>query len=131
MRQYSSGLTVKTGALDISYFATRANNLSEQEQMVTLMIDEVYTAQRMKNSNGSFDGLSEKGAPTETVLIFMIQSVRSKYKDVVCLQSVSQSDTASLQKWFKKVMLALDDLFFVIVVSVDNHNCNRYIFCYY
>ena len=131
LRQYSSGLTVKTGALDLSYLATRANNLSEQEQMVTLMIDEVYTAQCIEYSNGSFVGLTEEGAPAKTVLTFMIQSVCSKYKDVVCLLSVSQLDTALLQKWFKKVMLALDDLFFVIAVSVDNHICNRYIFYYY
>ena len=96
MRQYLSGLTVKTGALDLSYLATQANNLSEQEQMVTLMINEVYTAQRIEYSNESFVGLTEEGAPAKTVLTFMIYFVCSKYKDVVCLLPVSQLYTVLL-----------------------------------
>ena len=53
------------------------------------MIDEIYTAQRVEYSNGSFVGLTEEGIPSKTVLTFIIQSV----EDVVCLQPVYQLDT--------------------------------------
>ena len=55
----------------------------------------------------------------------MIQSVFLKYKDVVCLLPVNQLDLEFLQKSFDKVMVALNDLFFVVAVSVDNRVCSR------
>ena len=59
----------------------------------------------------------------------MIQSVSHKCTDVVCLLPVNQLVMKFLKKWFDKVMVALNDLFFVVVVSVDNHVCNMYVTC--
>ena len=87
-------------------------------------MDKIYT---VEYSNGSFVGLTEEGKPSKTVLTFMIQSVNSKYKDVVCLQPFYQLDTEFLKSWFHTVMVALHDLFIVVAVSVDNHVCNRYV----
>ena len=98
--------------------------------LVTLMIDEIYTAQRIENSNESFVGLTEKGASAKTVLTFIIRFAFSKYKDVLaCYQLVNWTQLCC--GMVEKVMLALDDLFFVITVSVDNHICDRNIFYYY
>jgi len=44
LRAYSSGLTVESGTLDISYLHTWITDLTDHERIVTLMIDEVYTA---------------------------------------------------------------------------------------
>ena len=55
----------------------------------------------------------------------MIQSVSHKFNDVVCLLPVNQFDSEFLKKWFDKVIFALNDLFFVVPVSVDNHVCNK------
>lgn len=63
-------------------------------QKTCLMIDEMYTAQKIEHSNGSFVGLNEEGKPAKTVSTFMIQSECSKYKEVVSLLSVSQLDTS-------------------------------------
>ena len=90
------------------------------------MIDEIYTASRVEYSNGSFIGLTEEGVPAKTVLAFMVQSMRSNYKDVVCLVPVNKLDTAILRRWFDTVMTAIDELMLVLAVSVDNHVCNRY-----
>ena len=59
----------------------------------------------------------------------MIQSVSHKYKNVVCLLPSNQLDTEFLKKWFDKVTVALNDLFFMVAVSVGNHVCNRYARC--
>ena len=96
---------------------------------MVLMIDKVYTAQRIEYSNGNFVGLTEKGKLAKTVLTFKIQSVSHKFNDVVCLLPVNQFDSEFLKKWFDKVMFALNDLFFVVAVSVDNYVCNRYAKC--
>ena len=66
--------------------------------MVTLMIDEVYTAQQIEYNTGSIVQLTEDRKPTKTILTFMVQSVRSRYEDVDCLIPVSQLNTALLQK---------------------------------
>ena len=94
-----------------------------------LMIDKVYTAQSIKYSNRNFVGLTEKGKRAKTVLTFIIQSVSYRYNDVVCLFPLNQFDSEFLKKWFDKVMVAHNGLFFVVAVSVDNHVCHRYATC--
>ena len=128
LQSLSAGTSVASESIDLGYLKERIKDLSAQEKMVTLILDEVYIAERVEYSNGSFIGLT-KGVPAKTVLGFMVQSICSKYKDIVCLVPISNLDTSILQKWFLKVMKALHDLFIVIAVSADNHICNRYIHC--
>ena len=52
LQAYSSCLSVKAGTLDISYLKQRTEELNEKERLVTLMIDEVYTAKRIEYANG-------------------------------------------------------------------------------
>ena len=92
------------------------------------MVDEVYTAQRIEYTNGSFVGVTEDGSPAKTVLAFMVQWLHGKYKDVVCLVPVNRLDTVLLRKWFDKVMLAVNEFLLVVAVSLDNHVCNRKLF---
>lgn len=127
LRRLSTDMNVESCRLDLDYLRDRTSSLTEPEKIVTLMLDEVYTAQRVEYTDGAFIGLTEEGKPAKTVLAFMVQSLHSKYKDVVCLIPVSQLDTGILRKWFDKVMEAIDPYLLVIAVSVDNHVCNRYI----
>ena len=96
---------------------------------MVLIIDKVYSAQSVDYSNGNFVGQTEKSKRAKTVLTFIIQSVSYKYNDVVCLLPVNQFDSEFLKKWFDKVMVAHNGLFFVVAVSVDNHVCNMYASC--
>jgi len=123
----SAGASVSSGCIDLDYLKLRTKDLTEREKIVTLMVDEVYIAERVEYSNGSFIGLTENGTPAKTVLGFMVQSVCSNYKDIVCLVPVSTLNSAMLHTWFKKVLHALHDIFYVIAVSTDNHICNRYV----
>ena len=125
LRKLSSGMTVESGKLVLEYLKLSQAELTQQEKIVVLMIDEVYTAQRLEYSNGSFIGVTEDGTPTKTVLAFMIQSLMGNYKDVVCLIPVNKLDTHLLRSWFDHVMNALDDFCFVVAVSTDNHVCSR------
>ena len=119
-------MSVETSSLDLSYLTARTKDLLKECCIMVLMIDKVYTAQCIEHNNGNFVGLTEKGKRAKTVLTFIIQSVPYKYDDVVCLLPVNQFDLEFLKKWFDKVMVAHNGLFFVVAVSVHNHVSNRY-----
>ena len=87
------------------------------------------TASRIEYRNGSFIGLTDEGLPAKTILAFMVQSIRSKYKDVVFLVPISKLDTASLRAWFDRVMISIDEFLLVSAISVDNLVCNRWDTC--
>ena len=105
---------------------SRTVTLNDAERVVILIIDEVCTAQRVEYGNGTFIGETEEGKPAKTVLMFMVQSTKGKYKDAVALIPVNQLDTKLLHTWFNHVLHALNDILMVIGVSVDNHVYNRY-----
>ena len=58
LSQYSSGMSVEASSLDLSYLTGRTKDLPKKCRIVVLMIDEVYTAQRIEYSNGYFVGLT-------------------------------------------------------------------------
>ena len=67
---------------------------------MTLIMDEVFTAKCIEHSNETFVEVTEEGEPAKTVLAFMVQSICSKFKDVVCLVPVTQ--TPGLRKLSSK-----------------------------
>ena len=125
LQQLSIDLNVDTRKVDITYLKQRTSDLTVCERTVVLLIDEVYTAQRVEYSNGSYVGMTEDGHVAKTVLAFMVQSVCKNYRDIVCLVPVEKLDTKLLHSYFNIVMHALDEIFFVVAVSLDNHVCNR------
>ena len=125
LRQISGSISVQTGKLDLTYLKERTSHLLPIERKVVLIVDEVYTAQRIEYCNGQFIGLTKDGTPSKTVLTFMVQSIYSKYRDVVCLVPISKLDSGLLREWFCKLMEGLKDFFLVLAVSADNHVCNR------
>ena len=125
LQSLSGGAKVCGGLIDVQYLESKSKSLSEKEKMVTLMIDEVYIAERVEYCNGSFIGITESDTPAKTVLGFMIQSIYCHYKEVVCLIPISTLDTMTLHSWFNEVLEALGSIFHVVAVSADNHICNR------
>ena len=124
LRQLSAGSDV-TSIVDLKYLKHQSESLSAQERIVVLLLDEVYTAQRVEYSNGSFVGLTENGVAAKTVLVFMVQSIYGKYRDVVCLMPVNKLNTDTLSHWFNRVSKAISAFYKVLAVCADNHICNR------
>ena len=111
LQKLSAVINVESGSLNLHYLQQKTNILTEMEKKALLIIDEVYTTQRVKYSNGSFIGLKENGTPAKIVLTFMVQSIAGKYKDVVCLVPVNKLETSLLHFWFEKVMRSMNNFF--------------------
>ena len=108
-----------------NYLKTRISLLSEREKIVTLMLDEIYVAQRVEYGGGKLFGMDE-GAPCKTLLAFMIKSIAGKYSDIVCLFPVINLDSKKIKAAFEKVFPALIEIgFHPIVISMDNASPNR------
>ena len=120
-----SSESIETGRLDFNYLRRRTMGLSSEGKVVTLIIGEVYTAQRVEYNNGSFVDVTDNSTSSKTVLAFMIQSTHGKYKDIACLIALSKLDPKIHQKRFDKVMVALNKILFAVDISIDNHICNR------
>ena len=97
LRKPSTDFDVQSRRLDLTYLEQRSARFSQQERLVVLMLDEVYTAKRLEYTNGAFNGLTEAGTLAKTVLTFMVQPICGKYKDVVCLIAVDKLDTQLLK----------------------------------
>ena len=125
LQQLSSGMNVEANLVNGTYLKDRTSSLQSYEKTVVLMIDEIYTAKRVEYSNGTFVGLTSDGEPAKTVLSFMVQSVSSHYKDIVCIIPVNRLSAQDLLKYFRRVMVDLSEFVKVIAISVDNHAVNR------
>ena len=72
LRQLSCGTTVHCGEISLQYMQQRISELTFKKKVVVLIIDEVYTAQRVEYCNGKFIGLTENGSIAKTVLILWL-----------------------------------------------------------
>ncbi len=125
LQQLSEGTSVTTGTVQKTYLRQRSATLKEDEKIVILLIDEVYAAQRVEMVNGRIIGMTENGAVAKTVLTFMVQSIRSKYKDVIKIVPVESLTIDILKKHFYSVLQDIADIFITVAVCVDNHVVNR------
>ena len=104
LQQLSSGTSVATNTIDMDYLQCRTAALKEHEKIVVLLIDEVYTARRVECVSGKLVGLTEDGEISKTVLTFMVQSLRAKFKDVVQLVPLAGFSCDVLEMHFIAVL---------------------------
>ena len=78
LENLSTKVSASSGVIDTDYLQLRTKELTNQEKIVNFILNEVYVAERVEYSNGSFLGLTDDGTPAKTVLAFMVQSVCSK-----------------------------------------------------
>ena len=125
LQQLSCRNDVSLNNMDMEYITFRIKNLSDRDRIVTLIIDEIYTAARIEFHNGRFIGMTEDGNVSKTVLAFMVESLTSKYRDVVKLIAVDSLTSQQLRRYFDVLLSRLDQHLFVVAVLVDNHAVNR------
>ena len=118
-----------SSSANVDYLKTRCSPLSEHEKIVILMIDEVYTSEKVElNAKGEFVGIDANGDASKTILTFMIKSLHGKYSDVISLIPIRSLTTDILKRHYDEVMDLVSKFFLVQAISVDNHVINRKFF---
>ena len=105
LKNQSSGLNVESGLeqSSIDYLQKRFDSLNERGRLVSLSFDEIYTAKQCEYQSGQFYGM-EEGAPTKTILAWMINGVASSYSDVCCLVPLVKIDATIIRDWFFRIL---------------------------
>ena len=113
------------------YLQKRRASVSEVDAVVSLVFDEIYINKLIDYADGKFLGLSEDGkSPASSVLCFMINSVASKYCDVVRLIPLSGLTIDKLDKYFHDTMKLVQEAGFNVIITIsDNHPVNRTFLC--
>nr|XP_040571700.1 uncharacterized protein LOC121120871 [Lepeophtheirus salmonis]XP_040571701.1 uncharacterized protein LOC121120871 [Lepeophtheirus salmonis] len=124
LRALSSVITIVTGlpVSIVKYLGARIKDVNSRELYVTLMIDEVFSAQRVEFVKGMLLGC-EDNQTTKTGLTFMIKSARRKYMFVVGLVQVAKTPAELIYNQYTPIMNTLHQIRF-IDVSVDSQPAN-------
>ena len=108
------------------YLKLRCSNLDDTQKTCILMIDEVYTAEKLElDAKGHIVGVTSESELAKTVLAFMIKSIRSDFSEMISLIPVRNLTANEIKKHFDEVMSLLKDYVLIVAISVDNHVINR------
>ena len=126
LRKITMRLDRKGGLDDTQYLRMRYTQLNTFDRNVILMIDEIYVSKRVEAARGQTFGLAEDCEVASTALCFMIKSLISKFRNMVCIHPVRNLKAETQKQCFDKVMhLVYDVGFNVIGISVNNAAANR------
>ncbi|QQP40737.1 Putative LOC101234274, partial [Caligus rogercresseyi] len=104
------------------------SSLDSKDRIVSIIIDEVYSSQRVEFVGGKLYGYVDN-VPTKTVLCFMIKSVLGRYNDVVAMVPLSKIDSKIMEQWFFKVLKLVTEVGFrAVAILTDGHSVNNKFF---
>lgn len=120
-------------AINDNYLQLRYNKLAGPESIVAILFDEIHVASRPEyyQSQHKIVGLveskdSSKTSFASTVLCFMISSLASSYKDIVCMIPIDSINSEIIIQGFWNVVKHVSTIGFqVVAVVCDNHAANR------
>ncbi len=109
----------------IDYLKTRIDYLKKHELVVNILLDEIYIQPVLTFKGDTIFGYSENNK-TKTAQIFMILSILSKYKDVVCIIPVINLTAEQLKVMNLDIIIKLENIGFEVLSLIsDNNAVNR------
>lgn len=111
----------------LAYAKQRVKTLEKHELHVSLMIDEIHLKEYLDYKGGNIVGFAHNNLESaNSVHVFMIQSLFSKFKDVVFILPVKKITSDVLFIILKKIIVSLEEFGFkVVVIVTDNNSINR------
>uniref|UniRef100_A0A0K2V8G5 Putative LOC100214709 [Hydra vulgaris] n=1 Tax=Lepeophtheirus salmonis TaxID=72036 RepID=A0A0K2V8G5_LEPSM len=118
-------MNVGFSSSSVDYLSLRRKLLSPNLKKVILMVNEVYTAQRVEYFGGRMIG-QEGGSIKKTLFVFMIKLVCSKYQERVAMYPIICLNSSVLHDLLLQINTKLFKIGFdVVTISMDNASPNR------
>ena len=110
----------------LSYIKQKFKALSDADKTVILMMDEIHLKPYFDFKGGNIVGSAfDRTEAATSAYAFMLNSILSKYRDVVHLIPVKSIKAETLHNLLKKVIIGLEHIGFnVICVVSDNNRIN-------
>lgn len=111
----------------LSYAKQRVKFLKEEDLKVSLMIDEIHLKENFDYKGGNVVGFAHDSSEfANSAHTFMLQSLFSKYKDVVYILPVNKNTADIMFSITKNIVLKLEEFGFKVVsLATDNNKINR------
>jgi hypothetical protein len=111
----------------LEYAKQRVLELKNNDIYVSLMMDEIHLKPYVDYKGGDIVGMSYDNSDiASSAYVFMINSIFSKYKDVIHILPVKKLTADKLFETLMKVITGLEKIGFkVIVIVSDNNSINR------
>ncbi|XP_077551220.1 LOW QUALITY PROTEIN: uncharacterized protein LOC144164833 [Haemaphysalis longicornis] len=111
----------------LRYMAKRISDLDDRQRVVTLMVDEIHMKPFFEYKGGNITGIAHNSPEAaNSALVFMVQSLTSKFKEVAHIVPVRSADGKFLHEVLKEVIFGLEKIGYkVVCVVTDNNKINR------
>lgn len=111
----------------LAYIKSKVPSLKPEDKTVTLMMDEIHLKSCYDYKGGNIVGSAYNSIePATTAYVFMCSSIKSSFKDVVCILPVKRVKAENLNEFILKIVNGLYELgIFVMCIVSDNNAINR------
>lgn len=111
----------------LRYITSKFNILNAEDKSVILLMDEVHLKPDLDYKGGEIVGAAFDGTENaSSAFVFMINSLKSLYKDVVHILPVRKINANILHSFLKAIIIGLENIGFEVMgVVTDNHSINR------
>ena len=131
LRRITSAIDVDSLTLNesaVAYLTARFKKLAAKDRIVSALLDEVYSDQKVQYEGGKFFG-AEGGEITKTMLCIMLKSICGKYRDVVAMVPIVKINAEKLYTIWTDVVTKVSKIGFDIAVTMsDGHSSNMKFF---
>ena len=128
LKDISSNLS-STGNSSLSYLKNKADCLDHKELLVNIQLDEVHITSKLVYHSGKVIGSADntdQPKPANRLQCFMLSSIMSPNRDVVCLVPVQRMTSEYLTQLIKDVIRIVTGAGYTIVsILSDNNVVNR------
>ncbi len=109
----------------IAYMKARMATLSPRDLHVCLILDEVFNAESIQYTYGTFFGFENAETPTKRLLCVMLKSIAGPYRDVIAMSPMTVTSAEIVCKVWKNVVKHATEIGFdVCATTLDNHRSN-------
>ena len=107
----------------LMYIKSKIKHLTKNDKTVLLMIDEIHLKANFDYKAGYVVGTAfDSAGPATSAYVFMVSSIKSKFKDVVHIVPTRSMKAGDLFNFIKRVIIGLEEIGLKVVCVITDNN---------